>query len=164
MTLSQNGKWLGLQAWNFTVLGTESGETKFEFPTAGNMKLQFQRLHTVLPQGASLSHVGSIGGASFRGDYLIFCRSIGRAIGRGNKPGEDWDPIRYNQCLRELRLSGRYRIFEDVFDMNEVAIDGSPLWRVEVNRDTPCSVLDSPLHHLYVQDGEIKYGRSNRPT
>ena len=158
IVLSQNGKWLALSSWNYTVLNTTNGETKLQFPVNGDNKIQLQRLGHLLPSNAKVSDIGAFVGSSFSGDNLLFSRRVGNAKACSNRSGETFDFRSYLTCLRELRLKGEYRVFQDVFDMNEVSKHGRPIYRVEAYRDSPCSTIISPSHQLRVQDGEIRYG------
>ena len=56
--LALNGKWLGLSAWNYVVLNTETGETQFQFQTVHDTREQFARLRPVLPVDATESEIG----------------------------------------------------------------------------------------------------------
>ncbi len=158
MQLSPNGRWLVLSAWEYVVLSAETGETRFRYRAVDNIRREFERLRSVLPDGATVSDIGSIGGASFFEDYLIFSRSIGTAKGCALKPGQAFDRTRYRECLRLQRLAGRYRWFHDVFDLNEVSVDGGPIFRREIFRDTSCSEANSRLPGLIVRNGVLAYG------
>ena len=160
MRLSTNGKWLALSSWDYTVVSTDIGDTKLKFPIAGDDVKQLKLLRSVLPKNPDFSDMGEVVNSSFSGDKLVFSRTIGNTSDCYIKPGEVWDFRKDRLCERELRLSGKYRTFQDVFDLNIVPIDGSPTFRMEVINDTPCSVTHSPLPHLYVDQGEMKYGVS----
>ena len=158
MHLSRNGRWLALNAWEIVVLSAETGETRFHYRTVNNVKREFARLRPVLPDGATVSDLGSVGSSFFIEDYLIFSRRIGTSSGCDNKPGQTFDAARYRACLRDQRLLGKYRWFQDVFDMNDGTVDGSPIFRREVFRDTSCSEANSPLPGLMVRNGVLAYG------
>ena len=111
MRLSRNGKWLGLSAWDYVVLSAETGETRFRFRTVDNVRREFERIRSVLPANASVSDIGTMQGAFFFEDYLIFGRRIGSLTGCSLKQGQTYDPTRYRECIREHRIRGKYRVF-----------------------------------------------------
>lgn len=157
VVLSPNGRWLALSAWDYTVLRTDNGATKFKFPSAGDNELQLQRLGNILPPDTSIDDMGEVVGSSFIGDHLIFDRKVGSLRACNVSSGSTYVHEEYLSCIRDLRLKGSYRNFQDVFDMNQVAIDGRPISRHEIFRDSPCAEVDTRMHGLRVDDGEIRY-------
>ena len=150
--LSPNGRWLALSSWDFTVLSTETGETKLEFSVVGRESFDQQRFKEVLPEDATFRHVGAFIGSGFDGDFLLLRRKIG-----STKACSNFSSRGYRECLRENRLRGRYRQYEDVFDMNQSKIDSRPTFRREVYRDTSCSKANSSLGGLLDDNGELSY-------
>ena len=158
LILSPNGRWLGLSAWNYTVLSTDTGETKLKFSSVGDNESQLKRLQHVLPINASFKDIGELVGSSFIGDHLVFDRKIGSLKACTAGFGGAYNHKTYMRCIRDLRLEGSYRAFQDVFDMNRVTIDSGPIFRYEVFRDSPCAEVDTRLHGLRIDDGEMRYG------
>ncbi len=158
MQISLNGKWLGLSAWEYLVLNTKTGDTQLQFRTVREVRRQFARIRSVLPANATVSELGSFGGARFFGDFLLSYRSLGRTSNCSTKPGETYDALKYRKCLREQRLAKKYRQFYDVFDLNTVSVDGSPIFRHEIVRDTQCTKANSPLPGLIVDEGVLAFG------
>ena len=161
MELSLNGIWLGLSAWNYVVLDTQSGETRFEFQTVHDKEGQFARLRPVLPVNATVSDMGSLDSGRFFGDYLLFYSKRGNAIACGRDRVEPYNRTTYRTCLREQRRQNKYRWFHYAFDMNNVSIDSGPIFRREVFRDTECSIANSPLPGLRLNNGVLAYGSSD---
>lgn len=159
--LSLNGKWLGLSAWNYVVLNTETGKTQFQFQTVHDKKEQFARLRPSLPVDAIVSEMGSIGSARFLHDYLLLYSKRGNATACSRDRLNPYNQTTYRNCLREQRLRNKYRWFHYVFDLNAVAIDSSPIFRREWFRDTECSLANSPLPGLRVTNGVLTYGPGN---
>ena len=161
MELSLNGKWLGLSAWNYVVLDTQTGETRFEFQTVHDNEGQLARLRPVLPADATVSEIGSLGSGRFLGDYVLFYSNRGNATACSRDRIVPYNRTTYRTCLREQRLQNKYRWFHYVFDMNNVSIDSSPIFRREFFRDTECSIANSPLPGLRVNNGVLAYGSAS---
>ena len=136
MELSRNGKWLGLSAWNYVVMNTETGETQFQFQTVHDKQEQFARLRPVLPVDATVSDMGSIGSARFLHNYLLLHSKRGDATACSRDRLNPYNQTTYRTCLREQRRQNKYRWFHYAFDLNTVSIDGSPSFRREWFRDT----------------------------
>ena len=155
MTLSPNGAWLALGAWNLRVLDTAAGGTAFEFPIA-DRQAAHARLGTVLAPGVSPDDVGRVGGERFLGDNLLIFRHIGTSsCGPSGSPA-------YRECVAKLRRElGEGRVV-DVFDMNTIGLDSQPDFRVEVGPDIPCGAGDFPLRGLQVHDGELTFLTTRR--
>ena len=158
MELSGNGKWLRLAARNYTVLNAETGKTHLQFKVADDYNRQFERLRTVLSDDATASDIGTFGGASFFGDLLISYRFFGTTAACATKPGETYDAVMYRKCMREQRRTMKLRQYYDVFDLNEVSVDGSPIFRWEIFGDTQCSEANSPMPGLIVDNGVLGFG------
>ena len=155
MTLSHNGKWLSLGAWNLRVLDTETGETVFAFPH--DKAAQRARLADVADESAAMAEVGSMSGERFLGDRLLLFRRIGDSTTCGAlaSPG-------HRSCLADLRRRGVFREVVDVFDLNTIAIDAPPDYRVDVGADIPCGAGDFPLRGLQVHDGRLTFLTTRR--
>lgn len=164
LTLSDNGKWLGVGQTHLHVLNAETGETVFAFPTTQDLsrhlslKEKWQvivrpdgkrtleghlndvatlaRLTNVLGPNASLADVGGVGHILFRGDRLLMYRSTG-----------SW-PNR--------------RTYYDVFDLDGINIDSPPTFRIELNRDYDCHGGDFYRQGLQVHDGQLTYLTTSR--
>ena len=158
VVLSPNGRWLALSSWDYTVLSADTGETKLKFPVAGDNELQLQRLSEVLTRDAEVEDIGAFVGSSFIDDHLVFYRRVGNLKSCNVNAGSTYDHVAYLSCIRELRLKGRYRNFQDIFDMNETTIDGSPIYRSEIYRDSPCDELPTRMRGLHVVEGELTFG------
>lgn len=159
MVLSRNGRWLGIRAWEYVVLSTQTGETQFHFRFVGDKKAQFERLRPVLPDNSTVSEIGSVGHALFIDDYLLISRKRGNAAACSRDRVVPYNRTTYRECLREQRRQNKYRNFYDVFDLNEVS--GSPIFRTEVFRDTECTTANSPQPGLRVTNGVLTYGEAN---
>ena len=154
MSVSSNGAWLALHAWNFQVLDAAPGETVFAYPRVGNKEAELARLASVMRPGATVAELGQVDGSAFRGDRLLLFRKIGSNLGCGG-PGR-------RECLADLRRQGVYNRVVDVFDMNTIALDSQPDFRVEVGPDIPCGAGDFPLRGLQVHDGELTFLTTRR--
>ena len=95
MSVSRNGAWLTLHAWNFQVLDAATGETVFAYPRVGNKEAELERLASVMRPGATVADLGQVDGSTFRGDRLLLFRNIGSSLGCGG-PGR-------RECLADLR-------------------------------------------------------------
>ncbi|MXW54341.1 MAG: hypothetical protein F4X44_12605 [Gammaproteobacteria bacterium] len=157
LSLSQNGRWLGLSGWNYKVLDTNTGETVFDFPRAPDRKAVFARLAPVLPEGATLADVGRIGNIRFKGNSLVSYRMVGDASPCSTKKGEKYDNRKWRECIRELRLQDRYRTYYDVFDMSNTQIDGPPAYITEVFEESNCMPANSPRRGLVDLDGQLAF-------
>ena len=163
LSISQNGKWLGLSGWNYRVLDTETGETIFDFPRAPDRKAVFSRIAPALPDGATLADVGSIGSIRFRGNSLVSFRRVGDTSPCSTKKGEKYDDRKWRQCIRDLRLQGRYHTFFDVFEMNSIEKDSPPTYITEVFRESSCMPANSPMRGLIDLDGQLAFRPQENP-
>ena len=163
LSISQNGKWLGLSGWNYRVLDTESGDTIFNFPRAPDRKAVFSRIAPALPDGATLADVGSIGSIRFRGNSLVSFRRVGDTSACSTKKGEEYDDRKWRQCIRDLRLQGRYRTFFDVFEMDNIELDSPPTYITEVFEESSCMPANSPRRGLIDLDGQLAFRRQENP-
>ena len=156
--LSPNGKWLALSSWDYTVLSTNSGEIKLQFPRVDSEFTQFKRMRNVLAENSTIDDIGGFFGSTFIGDSLIFFREVGDTSGCDGGNRDTFDNEAYKECLRDLRLGGQYREYLDVFDMNEVTPLGGPQFRVETYSDASCTVANSPLNGLRQINGQLSFG------
>ena len=164
MLPSDDGRWLGLEGWDFVLLDAATGEAVFEYPTV-DKKAEFARLSTVLPDGATLADVGGVTAAIFRDGHLMFYRQIGTASAiscsfRGESPGGGLE--RYYDCMADLRRRGLYRTVLDVFDLDRLEPDGKPLFRVDYDERDQCATGDFPLRGLQVRDGRLTFLATRR--
>ena len=135
MTLSDDGRWLALGAWNLLVVDTRTGGTALSYPKAGEKQKELEWLGNVMPSGSTVADLGSVTNWRFNGDRIGLLRSIGAQ----STQECDYRAGRrqYYACRAELRRSGRYRTVYDVFALG-APVDAQPLYRVEANPDVPC--------------------------
>ena len=126
----------------------------FAYPRVDDKEAELARLASVMRPGATVADLGQVSGSSFRGDSLLLFRKIGSNLGCGG-PGR-------RKCLADLRRKGVYNRVVDVFDMNTIALDSQPDFRVEVGPDIPCGAGDFPLRGLQVHDGELTFLTTRR--
>ena len=162
MSISQNGKWLGLSGYEYKVLDTETGETVFSYPSAGDPEAKLARLLPVLPEGATVDDMGREGSMRFSGNTLRVYRTYGDTEACSREPGEPWDPVRYRECIKEQRLLGRYQEFYDIYEMESIELDSSPSYTVEVYSESDCGPANGRWRGLLDLDGELVY-RSEQP-
>ncbi|MCY3884060.1 MAG: hypothetical protein OXG24_04005 [Gammaproteobacteria bacterium] len=152
LSLSENGKWLGLSGWDYKVLDTENGETIFDFPYAGNPEAQLARLAPILAEGATEADLGTLSHMRFRGNYLVGYRIVGDASSCSKKSGGE-----RLECLRDLRLRGLYGNFFDVYDMSTIELNGSPSFTTEVYRESTCMPASSGWKGLVELNGKLAF-------
>ena len=157
LSLSQNGRWLGVDGWNYKVLDTRTGETVFDFPRAPHRQAVLARIAPALPDGATLADVGRIGHIWFSGNSLVSFRRVGDLRSCSTKEGEKYDNRKWRQCIRDLRLQGRYRTFFDVFEMDNIELDGPPTYITEVFEESNCMPANSPRRGLIDLDGQLAF-------
>ena len=157
MSLSDNGKWMALKAWNLEILDTNTGESVFRFPMAGNPKERLRRLSSVVPENTRSDELGRLGGSTFSGDKLIFHWAKGNTLACATRSGHEYDAKKHNECVQDLGVRGLYSKFYDVFDLSSVGIDGGPSYRVTRNLDSACSIRTPPFKGLGVDGDELKY-------
>ena len=158
MFVSEDGRWLGLNSWNFHVLDTETGNVAFKYPQVGQQAEQLARLARVVGEDASPSALGSLVSIWFRGDTMRFLRTFGDSMNCATPPGEDYDQMRYRRCVRDNRNRGRYREVVDVYDLNALALDAQPAYRTETYRhEGNCVASDLPNRGLQSVGGELAY-------
>ena len=156
MTLSPNGAWLSLGAWTLRVLDTATGRTVFEFPTTDRAAVR-ERLGSVLSPDAAPEESGGFRGERFLGDHLLISRHIGSSMSCGPSGSR-----KYRECVAELHRRGAYRRVFDIFDMNTIALDSQPDFRLDVRVDTPCVTGNHPLRGLQVHDGKLTFLTTRR--
>ena len=156
MSLSDNGRWLGVHGWDFHVLDAQSGNTVFRYRKVGYAAQHLPRLVSVVGKDASASDVGRLGNITFRGDRMMFFRQFGQ-LNCSTLPGEEYDDLRYRKCVRHHRKSGRYRTVFDVYDMTTITLDAQPTYRAEVYRETNCMEGNMPFRGLQSVGGELTY-------
>ena len=156
MSLSDNGRWLGVHGWDFHVLDTQSGDTVFRYRIVGYPPQHLPRLVSVVGEDASAADVGRLGSITFQGDNMLFFRQFGQYY-CSTPPGEEYDDLRYRKCVRRHRKTGRYRAVYDVYDMKTISLDAQPTYRAEVYRETNCMEGNMPFRGLQSVGGELTY-------
>jgi hypothetical protein len=157
LTLSSNGRWLGMMGWDYKVFDTETGETIFTYPLAGNPTEKLARLAPVLPDGASISDMGRNGHVRFIGDSLVVFRIYGDTSSCSPKHGEEYDEVKRRECIRDLRLQDKYRTYFDVYDMNTIELESSPSYTTEVFEESTCMPALNSWSGLVDIDGQLAY-------
>lgn len=157
LSLSENGRWLGLRGWDYKVLDTENGETTFDFPMAGNPEARLARLAPILGEGATEADLGTLSNMDFKGNYLVGYRIVGDASSCRKRSGEQWDRVKHLECLRDLRLRGLYGNFFDVYDMSTIELNGSPSFTTEVYRESTCMPASSGWKGLVELNGNLAF-------
>ena len=163
LSVSDDGRWLGVHGWDFQVLNTETGETVFEYPTAGPKERQLAMLSSVLGEDPSPADLGDLTNITFRDDRMRFLRHFG-SLDCWTPPGEEYDDLRHRECVREHRERGRYKTVFDVYDLDTLAPDAQPMCRVEVYRESGCMAGDMPLRGLRDVAGTLTYLTHARPV
>ena len=156
MFASDDGRWLALQAWDFHVLDTDTGNVVFRYPMVASAREHVARLGSVVGEGASASDLGRLSGILFKGGNMLFLREFGQRD-CSTPPGEQYDERRYRTCLRALRKSGAYRAVYDVYDMDRISVDATPYHRAEVRMDGNCALADPSLGGLRDRRGRLAY-------
>lgn len=133
MSLSNDGAWLILRAWELHVLNTKTGETAFAFPTVHREAEQLARLSGVLEPGATAADIGGVSNVEIRDGRLLMYRRV--------------DPPSFT----------RPAYFFDVFDMADIQLDSKPMFRVRVDPDSRCMAGDFSLRGLQVVNGALTY-------
>lgn len=159
MVESDDGRWLGLRAWDFVLLDAATGETVFEFPKVDD-EGQLQRLASVLDEDATVVDAGTVTSESFRGDQLLMYRKIGSTRSCNAKAMNGLD--QYYECIADLRRRGIFRTVLDVFELNTIGLDSQPRFRVEYDARNQCATGDFPLRGLQVHDGRLTFLRTKR--
>lgn len=157
LSISQNGKWLGMSGYDYKVLDTETGETIFSYPSAGNPEAKLARLSPVLPLGATIADMGTESYMGFRGNTLVAYRQYGDTEACSRKPGEPWDAVKWRECIKRLRLRGMSREFYDIYEMDSIQLDSSPSYTVEVYSESNCMPAQKRWRGLLDLDGELAY-------
>ena len=156
-TISDDGRWLGVDGWDFHVLNAESGESVFKYPRdVGNEDRQLAMLSSVLGPDASPVDIGTLTNIAFRGNGMWFRRHFGWAE-CSPPPGEEYDAVRYRQCVRDHRERGLYKAVYDMYDLDTLAADSQPAYRTEIFRETSCMEGNMPLRGLQNVDGKLTY-------
>ena len=159
LSISDDGRWLGVHGWDFEVLDTSTGRVVFEYPTAGQAERQMAMLASVIGDEPSRAAIGDLTNITFRDGQMWFLRHFG-SHDCHTPPGEEYDDVRYRQCVRDHRLQGRYRTVYDVYDLDTLAPESQPMYRAEVYRETNCMPGmpgDFPLRGLRDVAGTLTY-------
>ena len=156
LSVSGDGRWLGVHGWNFHVLNTRGGESVFEYPVVGAADRQLAMLSNVLGPDAAPDDIGSLIGIDFGDNVLRFHRIFGSAK-CSTPPGEKYDALRYRRCVRDHRERGSFKAVRDVYDLDTLTADSQPMYREEVFRETSCMKGDVPFRGLQNVDGKLTY-------
>ena len=156
MSLSDDGRWLGVHGWDFHVLDTENGETVFRYHRVGYPAQHLPRLVSVLGEDASASEIGALKSIFFRGRSMIFFREFGYPY-CSTPSGSEYDELRNRKCLRHHRKTGRHRSVFDVYDMTTITLDAQPSYRAEVYQETNCMEGNMLFRGLQSVGGELTY-------
>lgn len=157
LSISQNGKWLGLSGWKYNVLDADLGETIFDFSSAPDRKAVLDRLAPIMPDSATLADVGRIGSIRFRGNTLVSFSRVGDTSSCSTKKGEKCDGRKWKQRIGNLRLRDCFRTFCHVFDMNDIEIDSALACITEVFEESNCMPTNSPKRGLIDLDGQLAF-------
>ncbi len=163
LSISQNGKWLGMSGYDYKVLDTENGEAIFSFPSAGNPSAKLARLAPILDEGATEKDMGLEGFMGFEGNVLVGYRTYGNTDSCRTKPGERYNDVKRRECIKTLRLQGLYREYYDIYDMNSIELDSSPAFTTQVYSESSCMPMDGLWRGLLDIDGKLAY-RSYQPS
>lgn len=125
--------------WMLFVLDATSGQPVFKFPIE-DADLQLSRLSTVLPPEATAEDAGIFRGAFFVGNEKLVLQHYPMADG-----------------LFDIRKS-----VYDVFDLNSIALDSQPDFRLSINRhDTnSCASENFPYNLKVGEDDKLVYARA----
>lgn len=157
MSLSENGKWLGLSGNEYMVLDTDTGETIFTFPYGSNREAQLVRLAPNLAEGATIDDIGQYGDLRFKGNHLVGYRILGGTSWCSQKSGEEYDRIKERECIRESRLLGKLKEFFDIYDMNSIELSSSPTYTTEVYSESNCNPANPGWKGLVNVDGKLAF-------
>lgn len=156
LSLSDDGRWLGVHGWDFHVLNTQSGESVFEYPRVGAVDRRLAMLSSVLGPDATPADIGGLSSIGFRDNVMRFYRVFG-STECSTPPGEEYDALRHRQCVRDHRERGSFKEVYDVYDLDTLTADSQPAYRAEVFRETSCMEGDVPFRGLQNVDGKLTY-------
>ena len=159
MVESDDGRWLALGAWDFTLLNSTTADTVFVYPQV-DKAAERARLESVIPADAANEDVGGVQGHYFRGGELVFLRQVGSTRACGGRGGLEG----YRSCVADLRSRGLYRTVLDVFDLDRITLQGQPDFRFEINPDNQCARGHHPLRGLQDHGGRLTYLGSSGHT
>ena len=150
MLLSDDSRWLILHAWNFQVLDAATGDTVFEYLTAGDKAAELSRLASVMAADARLYDVGGVVNERIVDGALVFHRQIGSTAPCTGRSAQD-----YKECVARLRRRGVYRSVLDVFHMDSIELHSQPDSRFEFDYDAPCKRVESGSRQLQVRGDKL---------
>lgn len=157
LSVSDNGKWLGLFASDYMVLDTDTGEKIFDFPYRKNTAMQLARLAPILPSDAKLADVGKYFGMNFKGNHLIGYRMWGDSSSCDSELDDQYFNPNKRECIWDLRIRGVYKHFYDIYDMNTIAREGSPSYTAEVFPESDCVRANARWKGLVDVDGKLAF-------
>ncbi len=150
MSLSDDSRWLILHAWNFQVLDAATGDTVFEYLTAGDKAAELSRLASVMAADARLYDVGGVVNERIVDGALVFHRQIGSTAPCTSRSAQD-----HKECVARLRRRGVYRSVLDVFHMDSIELHSQPDSRFEFDYDAPCKRVESGSRQLQVRGDKL---------
>ena len=157
LSVSENGKWLGLFASDYKVLDTETGEKIFDFPYRRNPEMQIARLAPILPADSTLADVGKYFRMNFKGNHLIGYRMWGDSSSCDSELDDQYYNPKKRECIWDLRIRGVYKHFYDIYDMNTITLDGSPSYTAEVFPESDCVPANTRWKGLVDVDGKLAF-------
>lgn len=155
LTVSDDGRFLGVHGWKFQVLDTKTGRTVFEYDTEHQTQRQMAVLSAALGQ-TKPPPLGRLTDITFRNGTMRFLRTLG-SHDCSPPSDQETDDVRYRECLREHRQRGLYKTVADVYDLDTLAPNSQPMYREELFQDTDCMAGDAPTRGLQSVDGELAY-------
>ena len=162
LEISNNGKWLLVNGWRVNVLDAKSGDILFEFPSVREKQTQLERLANVLPEKATTSDLGRLGGVGFTGDHLYFYRTYGSNRSCNRVIHGKSDRIESKECERESRKNGDYRIVHDTYEMEGIELDSLLSFRTDLIRETSCNHATPSYRGLLAVNGDLVFRRPKR--
>ena len=160
-SVSNDGRWLAIGGLNFHLFDAETGRVAFTYPKVGHHEEQLARLASVVGENATTADLGRLGGINFVGGYLAFKRTFGNLASCATPPGEEYDDLRWRQCVGDLRRRGNFRTVYDLFELDAITLDSQPVHRVENYRgETTCVAGSGPLGGLGDAGGRLVYEAS----
>ena len=133
ISLSNDGSWLILKAWELHVFDANSGETVFSYPIVSREAEQLARLSTVLEPGATAADIGGVNDVKIRDGLLLMYRKVDSPS--LTKPA----------------------YFFDVFAMAGIQLDSKPMFWERVDPDNRCMAGEFSLRGLQVVNGALTY-------
>lgn len=157
LEISDNRKWLIVNGYRVHVLDAKSGDILFHFPTVRDKQTQLKRLVNVLPENATTSDLGRLGGVGFTGNHLYFYRTYGSNRACNRVIHSRSDHIESKECERVLRKKGHYRVVHDIYEMDDIELGSLPSYRTDLVRETSCNRAMPTYRGLLEVDGRLVF-------